>query len=163
MGRPLKRLPAVRWGELSDATGSAVELPALLSKLAWAGESDARDAIDELAGRVCALGFVLAEATASVIPFLMELAEIPESNCRVEILELVSAVHSTRQWADAAAVAAPKHRSSYDEKVSWEENSRAAVEASRGIIESLTLDSDAAVAALACQLLDDLVDPPGRT
>ncbi|MGW2108012.1 hypothetical protein [Streptomyces sp. NPDC001948] len=156
MGRPLKRLSAVRWGELSDATGSAVELPALLSKLAWADEGDARDAIDELADRVCVLGFVLAEATASVIPFLIELAAIPEGNCRIEILELISAVNSTRQWADAAAAAAPQHRSSYEEKVSWEENSRAAVAASRGIIEELTQDPDVSVAAIARQLLDNL-------
>lgn len=161
MGRPLKRLSAVRWGELSDATGSAVELPALLSKLAWAGEDDARDAIDELADRVCALGFVLTEATASVIPFLMELARLPEVNCRIEILELIAAVNSTRQWADAAAAAAPQYRSSYEEKVSWEENSRAAVAASKGIIESITQDSDAAVAAVARQLLDSLADRRG--
>ncbi|MFE4970840.1 hypothetical protein ACFRAR_01835 [Kitasatospora sp. NPDC056651] len=162
MGRPLKRLPTVRWGELSDATGSAVELPALLSKLAWAGAGDARDAIEELAGRVCALGFVLAEVTASVIPFLMELAEIPEANCRVEILELVAAINSTRQWADAAAAAAPQYRSSYEEKISWEDSSRAAVEASRGTIESLARDPDPAVAAVARQLLDNLTDRPGR-
>ncbi|MEV7020600.1 hypothetical protein [Kitasatospora sp. NPDC093558] len=161
MGRPLKRLSAVRWGELSDATGSAVEIPALLAKLAWAGENDARDAIDELADRVCALGFVLAEATASVIPFLMELAEIPDVNCRVEILRLVAAVNSARQWADAAAAAAPQYRSFYEEKVSWEKKSRAAVAASREIIESLTQDSDIAVAAVARQLLDNLADRPG--
>ncbi len=86
----------------------------------------------------------------------MELAAIPEGNCRTEILELISAVNSTRQWADAAAAAAPQYRSSYEEKVSWEDNSRAAVAASRGIIEELTQDPDVSVAAIACQLLDNL-------
>ncbi|WP_327673821.1 hypothetical protein [Kitasatospora sp. NBC_00458] len=161
MGRPLKRLTTVRWGELSDASGPAVELPALLSKLAWAGESDARIAIDELASRICALGFVLTEATASTIPFLMELAEIPEANCRAEILELITAVNSTRQWADAAAAAAPQYRAAYEEKISWEEDSRAAVAASKGIIASLARDPDAAVASVARELLDSLTDRPG--
>lgn len=161
MGRPLKRLSAIRWSELADASGPAVELPALLSKLAWASESDARDAIDELAGRICSLGFVVTEATASTIPFLAELAEMPEANCRVEILELITAVYSTQQWADAAAAAAPQYRGSYEEKISWEADSRAAVAASKRIIESLTRDLDAAVASAARELLGNLTSNPG--
>lgn len=97
-------------GELSDSSGSAAELPALLSKAAWVGVDDARAAIEDLANRVCPLGYVIAEATSTVIPLLVELPEVPEVHCRVEVLELIFAINSTRQWA--AAAAAPQHRAS---------------------------------------------------
>ncbi|MFJ9695781.1 hypothetical protein [Kitasatospora sp. NPDC101183] len=156
MGSLLKRLSSVRWGELSDSTGSAVAVPALLSKAAWSGGRDARNAIDQLADRVCELGFVLTEATASVVPFLVELAAAPEVSCRSEALELVAAINSARQWSDAAAAAAPQYRSSYDVKVSWEEDSRAAIAASKGAIESLSRDADENIAHIACRLLNSL-------
>lgn len=156
MGRPLKELYTVRWGELSDAAGSAAPIPPLLSKLAWSGEREARDALDEIADRICAMGFVLTEATAKVVPFLADLLGMPGATCRSEVLELIIAIHATRQWEDAAAAATPRYRSSYDEKVSWERSSREAVRAERRTFESLTRDPDTAVAALARQLLDTM-------
>lgn len=56
----------------------ARDIPPLLSRIAYGGEDTARIAIDELGDFVCASGFVVGEATASTVPFLLELAEAPK-------------------------------------------------------------------------------------
>lgn len=66
MGSVLKGVSGVRRGELSDAQQRpAVGIPSLLSRIAYGGEDTARLAIDELGDLVCALGFVVGEATAA--------------------------------------------------------------------------------------------------
>ncbi|WP_406344469.1 hypothetical protein [Streptomyces sp. NBC_00648] len=128
----------------------------MLSRVAWASDENARAAIDELADRVCALGFVVSEATSSVVPFLLELAEIPDGQCKLEIIELITAIYAARQWNDAAAAAAPQYRSNFEDKVSWELNSKAAVLAGAEVIESLAHHIDPQVAGAARHLLDML-------
>jgi hypothetical protein len=139
---------------MSDAMGSASEIPSLLSKVAWAGEDVARDSLDQLADRVCALGFVVSEVTSVVVPFLVELAAKPDCKCRVEIVELISSIYLARQWEDSAKCVALKYRSSFEVKVAWEASSRDEILASKGVFESLVQGSDFGVAIAASHLLE---------
>lgn len=43
MGRMLKRVPQVPWGSLRDSTGSARDIPPLLSGVAWGDEEAASE------------------------------------------------------------------------------------------------------------------------
>ncbi|OKI61093.1 hypothetical protein AMK15_20135 [Streptomyces sp. MJM1172] len=153
MGRVLKRLTAVRWADLSDATGSAGDIPALLSRAAWADGPAACAAVDELSDRVCALGFVVSEATPVTVPFLVELAGHPEAQCRVEVIDLITSIYETSQWADASAAADPRYRSAFEEKVAWEVTAKDAVLAQRQVFEVLARDADRGVAAAASRIL----------
>ncbi|MEU2506440.1 hypothetical protein ABZ621_17255 [Streptomyces sp. NPDC007863] len=71
MGSLLRSVFTVRWGELRDATGAgAGGIPPLLSRIAYGDEDTTRVAIDDLGDAVCALGFIVGEATAPTVPFL---------------------------------------------------------------------------------------------
>ncbi|XXZ47656.1 hypothetical protein AAGT00_01585 [Streptomyces cavourensis] len=149
-------MAAVRWGDLSHANGSAGDIPALLSRVAWGDEANARAALDDLSDKVCALGFVVSEATPVVVPFLVELAGNPEVRCQVEVLELIASICETTQWEEAAAAADPRYRSEFSEKVAWEASAKAVVLAHRGAFEVLALDSDRGTAAVADRILSQL-------
>lgn len=156
MGRILKRLTAVRWGDLSHANGSAGDIPALLSRVAWGDEANARAALDELSDKICSLGFVVSEATPAVVPFLVELAGNPEVRCQVEVLELIASIYETTQWEEAAAAADPRYRSEFSEKVEWEASAKAVVLAHRRAFEVLSLDSDRGIVDVANRILSQL-------
>ncbi|MFJ3978103.1 hypothetical protein [Streptomyces sp. NPDC090021] len=109
--------------------------------------------MDELSDRVCALGFVVSEVTPVTVPFLVELAGHPEAQCRVEVLELITSIYETTQWADASDAADPRYRSAFEEKVAWEVAAKDAVLAHRQVVEVLARDADRRVAASAGRLL----------
>ncbi|MEU5642353.1 hypothetical protein [Streptomyces milbemycinicus] len=138
MGSVLKGVSGVRWGELSDAQQRpAVGIPPLLSRIAYGGEDTARLAVDELGDLICALGFVVGEATAATVPFLLELAGAPYVPCKAELLELLESICRTEQWHSAAAAVRGPKSTSFQEQPGWERAARAAVCAGRPVVEGI--------------------------
>ncbi|KIQ66703.1 hypothetical protein TR51_04220 [Kitasatospora griseola] len=134
MGRTLKGVAGVRRRDLRDATGApASGIPALLSRIAYGDERTACAAVDELADGVCALGFVVAEATAPAVPFLLELAASPGVVCRPALRDLLENVCRAAQWHSAAAGSASDHR----RRLGWETAARSAVHAGRPVVEAV--------------------------
>ncbi|MFC8419987.1 hypothetical protein ACFUN7_03715 [Streptomyces sp. NPDC057236] len=156
MGRVLKRVARVPWAKLSDSQGSAQGIPALLSTLAWGDQESASAALDELSDRVCALGFVVSEATAHVVPFLVELADDSAGRHRADILALLAGIHAARQWESTAAAATGKDAEKYQEKVAWEAAGRSAVAAGLEVFRRLLDDPDPDVARAARDLVSVL-------
>jgi len=155
MGRLLKGIPGVRWGDLRDARHApAGEIPPLLSRVAYGGVETALAALDELGDRICGLGFVVGEVTAATVPFLLELAAAPRLTCRAELLELLGNIVRADQWHSAAAAAGGgPGRPSYAEQLDWEVASRAAVLAGRPTAETLAASVRPEEAGAARELL----------
>lgn len=138
MGSPLRGVSAVRWRELRDARGAPADgIPPLLSRVAYGGEDTARQAIDELGDMVCALGFVVGEATAEAVPFLVELAGAPHVPCTAELLHLLESVCRADAWHASAAAAGGRQGTASGERPGWEAASLAAVRAGRPVVEAL--------------------------
>ncbi|MEY2232650.1 hypothetical protein [Streptomyces sp. BF23-19] len=139
MGSLLGNVSGGRWGELRDATGAAAGgIPPLLSRIAYGDEDTARIAIDDLGDAICALGFVVGEATAPTVPYLLELAGSPHVVCKAELLVLLGSICRTDQWHSAAeATRHRKHDASYRQQPGWEAAARTAVYAGRSVIEGV--------------------------
>ncbi|MFF5964768.1 hypothetical protein ACFY64_13710 [Streptomyces collinus] len=134
--------------------GSAKDIPVLLAKAAWADRETGSLALDDLADLVCELGFVISEATAPTVPFLLELAGAPHVACTADVLALLLDIYSSRVWSHSAADALPRHSGDYAHKVQWETDAHEAVLAGRPVVEGLTGSVDPDVAAAAGRLLD---------
>jgi hypothetical protein len=162
VGSLLRSVSAVRWGELCDATGAAAGgIPPLLSRIAYGDEDTARIAIDELGDAVCALGFVVGEATAPTVPFLLELAGSPHVACKAEVLDLLGSICRTDQWHSAAAATqGRKHDASYRQQTGWEAASRIAVHAGRSVIERVASSVRPEEATPARKLLQVMDETP---
>ena len=162
MGGLLKGVSGIRWGELRDAQQDpAGSIPPLLSRIAYADEKTARLAIDDLGDLICALGFVVGEATAPTVPFLLELAVAPHTSCKAELLDLLQRIYRTEQWHSAAAAARNgKYATSYLEQPGWEVAARAAVYAGRPVIEGLASSLRPEEAAPARELLRAMDEVP---
>jgi hypothetical protein len=124
--------------------------------VAWGDEASASAALDELSDRVCALGFVVSEATPQVVPFLLELAGESTVRHRADIVVLVSKIYSARQWQSTASAASAKDAEKYQEKIAWEAASRDAVLAGAGVFRALLDDPDPEVSKAARDLLSIL-------
>ncbi|MEU6941966.1 hypothetical protein ABZ943_35600 [Streptomyces rubiginosohelvolus] len=166
MGSPLRSVSGVGWGELRDATGAAADgIPALLSRIAYGDETTARIAIDDLGDAICALGFVVGEATVPTVPFLLELVGSPHTACKAELLDLLGSICRTDQWHAAAATTQDRrYDASYQRQLGWEAASRAAVHAGRSAIEDVASSVrpvDATPARKLLQVMDDT--PPSRS
>ncbi|MET4926567.1 hypothetical protein P3L51_30145 [Streptomyces sp. PSRA5] len=131
---------------MRDARGSARGIPGLLGRVARAADAEtARAALEEIGERVCELRFVVCEATAYTVPFLLDLAGSPDPRhlpCKADVLELLLAIVSARQW--------PAHLT---ERIGWEAASHEAVRAGRAVIEGLATSVRPDVAAAASRLL----------
>ncbi|WP_426567806.1 hypothetical protein [Streptomyces canus] len=161
MGSLLKGVPGVRWGDLRGAQAPARDIPPLLSRIAWGGEDVARLAIDDLGDCICALGFVVGEATAPTVPFLLELAEAPHVPCKPELLELLEKIYRTQTWHSSAVAAGGPKRKNFQEQPGWEVAARAAVLAGRRVIEGLAGSVQPEVADAARRLLRAIDEDPG--
>ncbi|MFF9178408.1 hypothetical protein [Streptomyces sp. NPDC014793] len=138
MGSLLKGISGIPWGKLRDARlRPAGDIPPLLSRIAYGGEDTARLAVDELGDIICALGFVVGEATASTVPFLLELAGAPYVPCKAELLGLLESICRTDNWHSSAAAAGGPNRTSFREQPAWEAAAREAVHSGRPAIEGL--------------------------
>ncbi|MEU9228932.1 hypothetical protein AB0D40_31745 [Streptomyces massasporeus] len=104
----------------------AGSVPSLLSRIAYADGTTVRLAVDELGDTVCALGFVVGEATAPTVPFLLELVGAPHVPCKEELMDLLASIYQAEQWHSAAAAARDqKNCTSYQEQPGWEAAARA--------------------------------------
>ncbi|MFE4492433.1 hypothetical protein ACFRKD_08225 [Streptomyces niveus] len=160
VGSLLRSVSGVRWGELRDATGAAASgIPPLLSPIAYGDENTARIAIDDLGDAICALGFVVGEATAPTVPFLLELLGSPHLACKAGLLDLLGSICRTDQWHSAAAATQDrKHDASYQQQPGWEAASRTAVYAGRSVIEGVASSirpEEATPARKLLQLMDE--------
>ncbi|MGW9188288.1 hypothetical protein [Streptomyces rubiginosohelvolus] len=165
VGSLLRSLSGVRWEELRDATGAAASgIPPLLSRTAYGDEDTARIAIDDLGDAICALRFVVGEATAPTVPFLLELAGSPHVACKAELLDLLGSIYRTDQWHSAAAATQDhKHDASYRQQTGWETASRTAVCAGRSVIEGVASSvrpEEATPARRLLQVMDDTLPFP---
>ncbi|MCX5302114.1 MULTISPECIES: hypothetical protein [Streptomyces] len=165
MGSLLRNVSRVRWGELRDGTGAAAGgIPPLLSRIAHGDEDTARIAIDDLGDAICALGFVVGEATAPTVPFLLELVGSPHVACKAELLDLLGSICQTDQWHSAAAATQDrKHEAGYRQRTGWEAAARAAVYAGRSVIEGVATavrPEEAAPARKLLQVMDDTLPFP---
>ncbi|WP_053647602.1 MULTISPECIES: hypothetical protein [unclassified Streptomyces] len=155
MGSLLRGVSGVRWGELRYATGAAAGgVPPLLSRIAYGDESTARIAVDDLGDAICALGFVVGEATAPTVPFLLELAGSPHVACKAELLDLLGNICRADQWHSAAAATRGREdHADYRRQTGWETAARAAVHAGRPAVEGLASSVRPEEAAPARKLL----------
>ncbi|WP_328940349.1 hypothetical protein OG259_00645 [Streptomyces sp. NBC_00250] len=165
MGSLLRSVSGIRWGELRDATGAAADgIPPLLSRIAYGDEATARIAIDDLGDAICALGFVVGEATAPTVPFLLELAGSPHVACKAELLDLLGSIYQTDPWHSAAGAAQVRdHDAGRQRQSGWEAAARTAVYAGRSIIEGVASSvrpEDATPARKLLQVMDGTLPRP---
>lgn len=138
MGALLKNLSRVPWGDLLDARQRpASGIPPLLSRVAYGDGSTALAAVDELGEALCSLGFVVGEATAPAVPFLLDLLGAPHVRHRAAIAQLLEDIHGADQWHASAAAAGGRGDPVLRERAAWEAASRAAVRAGRPTVEAL--------------------------
>ncbi|MEU0072742.1 hypothetical protein ABZ027_24785 [Streptomyces sp. NPDC006332] len=154
---PLTALDRVPWGEIQDSTGSAAAVPLLLTSVACGDPETARAALADLRQRVCQYGFVVEQATAATVPFLWELAQLPEVTCRAEIIELLRNIAAARQWENTAAVY-PKLLNHRENHVVWEREARQAVRDRRGALRELMAETDTEIARATTELARALGD-----
>jgi hypothetical protein len=137
----LRDVGLVSWGDIEDSSGSAAAIPYLLAAIASGDKSASQNALERLRHRICRHGFVVGQATAVTVPFLWDLAQRPQTSCRVQILGLLRNIAGARQWETTAA-AFPKLRRRHGDHVEWESAARRAVHAQRGIIPRLLAEQD---------------------
>ncbi|GAA2895244.1 hypothetical protein [Streptomyces mexicanus] len=154
---PLAALDQVPWSEIRDSTGSAADIPRLLRTLAGDDADAARAALEELRTRICQYGFVVEQATAATVPFLWELAQLPQVTCRAQIIQLLRSIADARQWESVAAVY-PKVLNHRENPVVWERRARQAVRARRGALHALLAEEDGEVARATTELADALAE-----
>lgn len=156
MGSILRGLQRVAWADLQVPRGSAKDIPTLLAKAAYADRETGELALDQLADSVCELGFVIAEATAPTVPFLLELAGAPHVECKAEALKILRNIYVSHVWSGTAEALDPKHTRRYARQIQWETDAHRAVLAGRQLVQGLTESVDPDVAQAATRLLDAL-------
>ncbi|MGA5895393.1 hypothetical protein [Streptomyces venetus] len=152
---PLMTLERVPWDDIQDSTGAATAIPLLLNGIAWGDADTARSALDDLRKRICQFGFVVEQATAATVPFLWELAKLPQVTCRPQIIRLLKNIADARQWESTAA-AYPKLLNRRENPVVWERAARQAVRARRAELGRLLADQDAEIARATTELARSL-------
>jgi hypothetical protein len=157
MATPLKDLGHVPWDTIKDSSGSAEAIPILLHSVAGADEPTAREALGDLRERICQYGFVVDQATAATVPFLWELALMPQVTCRVQIVHLLKNIADARQW-ESTASAYPKLLNYHHDYVGWEREARRAVRADSRVLRQLLAEPDAELVEAAAELASTLAD-----
>lgn len=157
METALKDLGHVPWQELRDSTGAATAIPLLLTSITSDDEATAVDALARLRQRICQYGFVVDQATAATVPFLWELAQLPQVPCRVQILQLLKNIADARQW-ESTAEAYPKLLNRPENYVGWERAARRAVRDDRGTIQRLLAEPDGELVQATRDLASALSD-----
>ncbi|GAA3783107.1 hypothetical protein [Streptomyces chiangmaiensis] len=155
MTTPLKDLGYVPWETIKDSSGSAEAIPILLHSLAWGDEPTAQAAFGDLRERICQYGFVVDQATAATVPFLWELARLPQVTCRVQIVHLLKNIADARQW-ESTATTYPKLLNYHHDYVGWERQARRAVHADQGVLRQLLSEPDVELVEAATELASTL-------
>ncbi|WP_369176114.1 hypothetical protein [Streptomyces mutabilis] len=154
---PLAGLDGVPWSDIQDSSGSAAAIPRLLRKVAGGDPETARAALVDLRKRICQYGFVVEQATAATVPFLWELAQRPQVNCRAQIIQLLKNIADARQWETTATVY-PKLLNHRENPVAWERAARQAVRARRDELQRLLADNDSEITRATTELARTLGD-----
>ncbi|GGQ11873.1 hypothetical protein ACFFKE_26360 [Streptomyces mutabilis] len=154
---PLAGLDGVPWSDIQDSSGSAAAIPRLLRKVAGGDPETARAALADLRKRICQYGFVVEQATAATVPFLWELAQRPQVNCRAQIIQLLKNIADARQWETTATVY-PKLLNHRENPVAWERAARQAVRARRDELQRLLADDDSEITRATTELARTLKD-----
>jgi hypothetical protein len=149
--KPLTAVGRVSWSEMRDSTGSATAIPLLLSGVASGNTETATTALKDLRERICQYGFVVEQATAATVPFLWELAQLPQVTCRAQILHLLKNIADTRQW-ESIAGAYPKLLNHRENPAVWERAAREAVHAHQDALDVLMSDDDTEIAHATTEL-----------
>ncbi|MFF2997882.1 hypothetical protein ACFVTC_25530 [Streptomyces sp. NPDC057950] len=157
METALKDLERVPWRELQDSTGAATDIPSLLTAITSGDAETAVDALARLRQRICQYGFVVDQATAATVPFLWELAQLPQVACRVQILRLLKNIADARQW-ESTAMAYPKLLNRRENYVGWEREARRAVRDHHGTLQRLLAEPDKEVVQATRELASALTD-----
>lgn len=137
----LRDVALVPWSDIEDVSGSAAAIPYLLAAIASGDKAATQNALERLRHRICRHGFVVGQATAVTVPFLWDLAQRPQTTCRVQILRLLRNIADARQWETTAA-AYPKLRRRHGDHIEWESAARRAVHAQRSVIPRLLAEHD---------------------
>jgi len=148
---PLTGMGRVCWSEMRDSTGSATAIPLLLGSVAWGTPETATTALRDLRERICQYGFVVEQATAATVPFLYELARLPQVTCRAQILHLLKNIAETRQW-ESIAGAYPKLLNHRENPAAWERAAREAVHAHQDTLSVLMSEDDIEIAHATTEL-----------
>ncbi len=154
---PLAGLDGVPWSDIQDSSGSAAAIPRLLRKVAGGDPETARAALVDLRKRICQYGFVVEQATAATVPFLWELAQRPQVNCRAQIIQLLKNIADARQWETTATVY-PKLLNHRENPVAWERAARQAVRSRRDELQRLLADNDSEITRATTELARTLGD-----
>jgi hypothetical protein len=153
----LRDVGLVSWHDIADASGSAAAIPFLLAAIASGDDAAAQDALDRLRHRICQYCFVVGQATAVTVPFLWDLAQRPETTCRVQILQLLRNIADARQW-EITAAAYPKLRRHHGDYVEWESAARHAVRAQRSVLPRLLAERDSELVHATKELATTLAE-----
>ncbi|MDQ0779629.1 threonine synthase [Streptomyces aurantiacus] len=148
---PLTAMDRVSWSEMRDSTGSATAIPLLLGDVARGDAETATAALKDLRERICQYGFVVEQATAATVPFLWELAQLPQVTCRAQILRLLKNIADTRQW-ESIAGAYPKLLNHRENPAAWERAAREAVHAQQDALDVLASEDDTEIAHATTEL-----------
>lgn len=90
MGTILKGMRHVQWHELRHASGSASQVPGMLSRIAWGDTESAEDALSDLEQWIGAMAVF--DSTVATVPFLWELAAMETVKDRVGVLGLLRTI-----------------------------------------------------------------------
>lgn len=90
MGTILKGMRHVQWHELRHASGSASQVPGMLSRIAWGDTESAEDALRDLEQWIGALAVF--DSTVATVPFLWELAGMETVKDRAGVLGLLRTI-----------------------------------------------------------------------
>jgi hypothetical protein len=165
----LEGLDEVPWDKLTHAYGAASDVPHLLRDLASDDEEAREGAVWHLYGNIWHQGTVY-EATASAVPFLLELAAAPEVKQRELILDYLCTLAFGTSYLDVhqhgflmeEERASPDFDERLQQELSWVRNAHEAVRAGAPVFVRLLDDPEPEVRAGAARALGLFSEDAGR-
>ncbi len=160
----LEGLDKIDWKQLTHAYGSAADVPGQIRSLASSIKLRRDAAMDKLRGNIWHQGSVYS-ATASAVPFLIELLEAESVRDKHEILALLQAVANGHSYMDvhqhlplyqklfAEEVATPKWKAELQTELSWVQQAHEAVRKGTPVYLRLLADGEASVRDAAAFVL----------
>jgi len=155
----LEGLGKINWSALKHAYGPATDVPELLKQLLSNNEKLRSNAMSELYGNIWHQHTVY-EATASAVPFLVELLDSPRTSDRVSIATLLGLIARGRSYHE---VHNPSKKSEVKRELVWVENARAAVREGIGSYLKLLASEDYQLHLTAAHLLACFPEEKSRT
>lgn len=119
----LEGLDKINWASMKHAYGPATDVPGVLKQVLSKNEKLHSEAISELYGNIWHQHTVY-EATASAVPFLIELLQSPATRDRASIATLLGLIARGRSYHE---VHNPSKRTEVARELVWVKNARDAV------------------------------------